>query len=128
MKITMPKNYKSYTTLEQMEYIKTMRANIKEYYDKDILDEAAEDLAKAAASIAGDAFEEVLKTTAEAVIDAQTKWDYHGEGCGRADIFLEVYVKTYDGFIIASGTLCSIWSMYGDHRDGIFVTAYGPKK
>ena len=111
MKVTLPKNYREYYTLEDLDRAKLVIKAEKE--DDCPIKEYAEMAVNHALKNKGDYLAEILKATAETTKNRDV-WDHYGEGSGRFDVWISATAETMNGFVKVSAYLSDIWQFDGE--------------
>lgn len=114
MKVTMPENWKKWMTVHEAE---KAREIIRDF--KDITDIMGD--IKAAAYIASrsNADFDILRWSAKIARNSRVD-DYHCEGSGRLDIWVDAYAfNPFYGFYSIGFYLSDIWARTGENREEI---------
>ena len=124
MKISFPKGYKTWMTLEDVDRTKEVAAGEKE----DVF--TPKDYAEMAANMAlkheSDYFEKVLEAKAEFARNARI-WNDYTDNSGNMDIWISATVKTAKGFMEIGAYVTDIWQRLGsdyDYRDQMYIVKY----
>lgn len=121
-KIRMNENYKRLYTIENVEQMRECAKCIKEDYDKSLLDDSANALAKRAEIYCGDSVYDVIFSEFELCIDSSTAIDFYGD-TGRADVLVTVIARTRYGMLKATALLSKVMTMCDD-PDGMIIEHY----
>lgn len=102
MKVVITEQSKYYLTVNEYEKAKELvkqlkgdgftAAEVAEYGARAILDSAKY-------RDESDGVAKVLDASAEICRDSSTPWDYHGDGCGFLNVWINATVETWNGFI-----------------------------
>lgn len=127
MKVTLPKDYKRMFTIHQVEVAKKVIKSEKE--DEFTAEEYAKLLVNHIITRQGlnDGVQRVFEVTAG--ITTARGWDKYFEGSEDIDIYIECYVRTWDGVVYATAMLSDIWRIGGEetipyHYEYYTKTAY----
>ena len=126
MKIRMPKDFKKYYTLEELEQMKTIRANLKKWEEETPAEEWLKMAARDIIRGEGDHILEVLKAEAKFAGNCRV-WNAYGEDTGRMDIWIEGVVQCFDQILEIGAYLTDIWAIDGRNeavRDNAYVVRY----
>ena len=110
MRVTLPKDYRNYFTLHDLDIAKRLIACAKE--DEATAKEYAEMAVRAALRGKHDFFKEVLKASAEVGFYYRT-WDRYFDGSEHMDIYISAIAETDFGFVKIGAMLSDIWDIDG---------------
>lgn len=126
MKVTMPKNYKEWMTLADVERAKMVIAFEKTEDDMSIADWARYAGIEAMKG-EDDHFDDVITASAEIAMNNRV-WDVYGEGTGCADVLVKALVKTMLGYAEVEAYLSDIWQSGAvEYKDKMFVRRFVAK-
>ena len=110
MKVNLPRNYKDFFTISDLEKAKAVIDCMKgdESKPKDYGKYAVEHALKDSY----ECLEEVLEAKAEVEPNGRI-FDAYGDS-GRMDVWMEITARTSDGYVEVSAYLTDIWSIGGD--------------
>ena len=128
MKVTLPKEYRSCYTLEDLDRAKLVIAAEKE--DEMPIKEYAEIAIAHALKGKTDSVKEVLKATAETIKNRNVSWDCYTNGSGNFDVWITAAAETYEGFIKVSAALSDIWQIGNgtDFRPRMWIQYFTEQK
>lgn len=117
MKVTITNESKNYLTVNEYEKAKALVKQMKD--DDQSAAEAAEYAARAILrstrySQYADYFSGILAASAEICRDSSTPWDYHGDGFGFLNVWINATAETADGFLKFGCLLSDIYSLDGE--------------
>jgi hypothetical protein len=121
MKITLPKNYKQWMTVQEFE---NAREIIREFKGTETASfrEDVQSAARVASRSNGDF--EILKMSAEIAGNARAENLYNNES-GRLDIWVDAYAfDAYEGFYSFGFYLSDLWQLTGENREEIRARMY----
>ncbi|MBR5678686.1 MAG: hypothetical protein IKX20_11210 [Paludibacteraceae bacterium] len=122
MKVTLPKNYKEYYTIYQVEQMKAVIAAEKD--DEETIKGWAEYAVNEALKDDPHYIVEVYKATAETCLNNKV-WNAYGEDTGIVDVWIEAVAETSEGFVKVGAYLSDIWQSGAvDYRNRLYVEKY----
>lgn len=110
MKVTMPKDYKEYFTIKDVETARKVIAEVKTWDFTDWTNYAVSDVLPN-----GVFFEKTLEVNYEICRDLATN-DAYFNGSGHIDIWLEATAETTEGFCKIGALLSEVWAVGGDNH------------
>lgn len=123
MKITLPKNYRSYFTLDDLEAAKSVIQFEKEY-DEDSAAGWGEYAAREALKGTDDYLAEVIQAKAE-IAKNNRIYNAYNDTSGYMDVWIDGIARTKNGFIEFGAYLTDIWQTGAiDYKQHMFIVRY----
>ena len=126
LKIRMPRDYKKYFTLEELEQMNQVRTHIKEWGDSPTAEEWLRMAAFDIIRWENDHIVEVLKAEAKFARNCRV-WNVYGEATGNMDIWITGVVQCWDQVLEIGCYMTDIWNIDGRNnivRDNAYVVRY----
>lgn len=122
IKVSLPADYRSYFTLDDMTAVKHAR----QYVPSSVIVDAAN-------LVAGRLFGKVVVINeASFTVVKNSEYDRLGDGTGNLDVWIDMLIKDMDGYMEVGITLSDVWKINDDNADDIlahktFTRAYRQK-
>lgn len=127
MKVTLPKDYRSLFTLEEMDIARKLIREMKddELPAKEYADVAVNYILSRFLPSTGGYFEELLKSNFEITKNGYG-WEQYGKGYRNLDIWFSGVAKTSRGYLEFGIYMTDVWSIGGDYNcnSRVWATLY----
>ena len=123
MRVKLEKDYRQYSTLEQLEQARNVIKAEKE--DEETVAGWAKYAVMEALKDTGHCDREILQAEATTARNGRI-WDQYGDGTGTMDVWIKATARTSEGFIEIGAYLSDIWqSGVTDYRQHMYIERYG---